>query len=151
MEYDGSIHQEKIGTSKYVWSFESEERVRNLTKLEKLENELKQIEQDTIKWDNKLESVKEERKDPARQKQLDGIQKLEEDTQQMEANVASALGCDMEQYGKYQQGIQIAKDAAERWTDNIFSICKFIKSKTSMKQSDILKQFGLPADFDYIE
>lgn len=151
MECDGTIHIEKIGTSKYVWSFESEDRIRNKTKLEKLENELKGIDSEITKWSNKLETAREERKDSEREKDLGGIQTLQAQIDEIQGKISGFEGCDPEKYKEYQQGLQVAKDAAERWTDNVFQICKFIKSKNSMKQSEILQKFEFPADFDYLE
>ena len=151
LEGDGTIHIEKIGTAKYVWSFPSEDRVRNKTKLGKLENELKEIESEMTKWSNKLETVREERKDPEREKNLGGIAKLQTEIDQTKAKISGFEGCEPEKYKEYQQGLQVAKDAAERWTDNVFQICKFITSKNSMKQREILDKFQFPADFDYLE
>jgi len=46
----------------------------------------------------------------------------------------------------------VALDAANRWTDNIFSIQSWIKKKfPSIDQSKMCSQFGIPDDLDYIE
>ncbi|CAG2204857.1 Meiotic nuclear division protein 1 homolog [Mytilus edulis] len=59
--------------------------------------------------------------------------------------------CDPEVVEGVKKQAEISKDAANRWTDNIFSVKSWIKNKFSFEESVIDKQFGIPADFDYIE
>ena len=45
-----------------------------------------------------------------------------------------------------------ALEAANRWTDNVFSIQSWIKKKfPAVDTSGLNKQFGIPEDLDYIE
>ncbi|XP_056346715.1 meiotic nuclear division protein 1 homolog isoform X2 [Oenanthe melanoleuca] len=46
---------------------------------------------------------------------------------------------------------QVAKEAANRWTDNIFSIKSWAKRKFGFEESRIDKCFGIPEDLDYID
>ncbi|XP_072719185.1 meiotic nuclear division protein 1 homolog isoform X4 [Ciconia boyciana] len=46
---------------------------------------------------------------------------------------------------------KIAKEAANRWTDNIFSIKSWAKRKFGFEESRIDKSFGIPEDLDYID
>ena len=42
-------------------------------------------------------------------------------------------------------------EAANRWTDNLFSIRSWCNKKFNIDTKHIDKQFGIPDDFDYIE
>ena len=45
-----------------------------------------------------------------------------------------------------------AKQAANRWTDNVFVVMGFFKNKMSdFDQAGFLKHFGLPDDFDELQ
>ena len=45
-----------------------------------------------------------------------------------------------------------ALEAANRWTDNVFSIQSWIKKKfPAVDSTGLNKQFGIPEDLDYIE
>jgi len=44
----------------------------------------------------------------------------------------------------------MAKEAVNRWTDNVFAIKSWCKNKFSMEDSMLNKNFGIPQDFDYI-
>ncbi|PIK56806.1 hypothetical protein BSL78_06275 [Apostichopus japonicus] len=46
---------------------------------------------------------------------------------------------------------KIAQEAANRWTDNVFSIKSWCKKKFGMEEKVLDKQFGISEDFDYIE
>ena len=48
------------------------------------------------------------------------------------------------------KSIEVSKVACERWTDNLFLVLKFIKSKTTIDPSELEKQFKILKDLDYL-
>ena len=44
----------------------------------------------------------------------------------------------------------VAKEAANRWTENVFSIKSWCKNRFSVEESKLDQQFGIPEDFDYL-
>uniref|UniRef100_A0ACB8E7X6 Uncharacterized protein n=1 Tax=Sphaerodactylus townsendi TaxID=933632 RepID=A0ACB8E7X6_9SAUR len=50
-----------------------------------------------------------------------------------------------------RQANKVAKEAANRWTDNIFSVKSWAKRKFGFEDSKINKTFGIPEDFDYVD
>ncbi|CAD7690470.1 unnamed protein product [Nyctereutes procyonoides] len=46
---------------------------------------------------------------------------------------------------------KVAKEAANRWTDNIFAVRSWAKRKFGFEENKIDKNFGIPEDFDYID
>ena len=47
--------------------------------------------------------------------------------------------------------IEESKEAANKWTDNLFQLKSWIKKKFPIDEKQIDKQFGIPEDLDYIE
>lgn len=47
--------------------------------------------------------------------------------------------------------LKVAKEAGNRWTDNIFSVKSWCKKKFFIEDNVIDKQFGIPEDLDYLE
>jgi hypothetical protein len=45
----------------------------------------------------------------------------------------------------------IAKDAANRWTDNIYAVQSFTNKKLNMASADFNRAFNIDADMDYVE
>lgn len=43
------------------------------------------------------------------------------------------------------------KDAANTWTDNIFALQSWCKTKFGISEQDLNKQFNIPEDLDYKE
>lgn len=59
--------------------------------------------------------------------------------------------CDPEVLKNMQQETIMAKEGANRWTDNVFTIKTWCVRKFSLEEKMIDKTFGIPEDFDYME
>ncbi len=46
---------------------------------------------------------------------------------------------------------QVAQDAANRWTDNVFTIRSWLVDKFNVESNMLNKRFGIPEDFDYVD
>ena len=44
-----------------------------------------------------------------------------------------------------------AKEAANRWTDNLFILQKYCCDNFNISRSDFNSQFGIPEEIDYLE
>ncbi|XP_041075442.1 meiotic nuclear division protein 1 homolog isoform X3 [Polyodon spathula] len=82
---------------------------------------------------------------------LKELQVLREQRNQLRAEVEKYRECDPEVVEEIRQSNKIAKDAANRWTDNVFAIKGWAKRKFGFEESRIDKTFGIPEDFDYID
>lgn len=58
---------------------------------------------------------------------------------------------DPEVFEAKKKEAQLAKDAANRWTDNIYSLQSYCSQKFGLASSDFNKQFEIPEDFDYVQ
>ncbi|KAL6082430.1 hypothetical protein STEG23_027541, partial [Scotinomys teguina] len=70
---------------------------------------------------------------------------------QLKAEVEKYRECDPQVVEEIRQANKVAKEAANRWTDNIFAIKSWAKRKFGFEESKIDKNFGIPEDFDYID
>lgn len=50
-----------------------------------------------------------------------------------------------------EQDIAEARDAANRWTDNILTLRKWCSEKFGIEDEAFNSSFGVPEDFDYVE
>nr|KAG5698417.1 hypothetical protein BaRGS_006612 [Batillaria attramentaria] len=71
--------------------------------------------------------------------------------QQLEAELAKYRESDPEVLEKQKRETDMALEAANRWTDNVFSIKSWVQKKFCCEESVIDKQFDIPSDFDYLE
>jgi Leucine zipper with capping helix domain len=52
---------------------------------------------------------------------------------------------------KINESMRPVRDAANRWTDNLFCCQSWIVEKFSIERSEFCKQFEVPPDLDYLE
>ncbi|KAK3576140.1 hypothetical protein CHS0354_043107 [Potamilus streckersoni] len=149
---DGMVDTEKIGTSVYFWAFPSkasQNRKRKLAdlteKLNELENKKKSL------TDAKMKAMIGKEETDARTELLVELSRKQEEKAALLAEIARYKECDPEVIEQVKAESQTAKEAANRWTDNVFSIKSWIKTKFAFEEEVIDKQFEIPADFDYLE
>ncbi|ETO11181.1 meiotic coiled-coil protein [Reticulomyxa filosa] len=168
---EGKVHEEKIGTSNYLWAFQSEALVQNMNSTGSLKKEIENLEKKIAQLEKNLEAAKAQRadvscrfmnhtffsflfvvrrttrKDKHKSYELaafsNGITKFNEDLQKYNES-------DSVDYEGIKNAVEKAKEAMEHWTDNIFSIAKKIKERGTSNE-EFFKAYELSADFDYVE
>ncbi|XP_017726525.1 PREDICTED: meiotic nuclear division protein 1 homolog isoform X2 [Rhinopithecus bieti] len=79
------------------------------------------------------------------------LSSLRDQREQLKAEVEKYKDCDPQVVEEIRQANKVAKEAANRWTDNIFAIKSWAKRKFGFEENKIDKTFGIPEDFDYID
>ncbi|XP_040554802.1 meiotic nuclear division protein 1 homolog isoform X17 [Gallus gallus] len=124
---DGMVDTDRIGTSNYFWAFPSKALHARKRKLEELQTQAERA---------------------ALMKELAALQQKKE---QLKAEIEKYKEYDPDVVEEMRQTSKVAKEAANRWTDNIFAIKSWAKRKFGFEESRIDKSFGIPEDFDYID
>ncbi|XP_064508346.1 meiotic nuclear division protein 1 homolog isoform X5 [Pseudopipra pipra] len=124
---DGMVDTDRIGTSNYFWAFPSKALHARKRKLEELES---QAERAAL---------------------MEELAALRQKKEQLKAEIDKYRECDPDVVEEMRQTNKVAKEAANRWTDNIFSIKSWAKRKFGFEESRIDKGFGIPEDLDYID
>lgn len=86
-----------------------------------------------------------------RTKLLKDLAEKEELCQKLKTELDGYKECDPEVLEKMVEETSIAHEAANRWTDNIFSIKSWCTKNFGVDEKAIDKNFGIPEDFDYLE
>ncbi|KAL7305770.1 meiotic nuclear division protein 1 homolog [Trichogramma pretiosum] len=148
---DGLVHSDKIGTSVYFWSFPGE-------KIPQLENQIAECGKNIMVLESKLERLKlevqkeEKNEDFEKTKLL--IQEIEELTSkesELKKQISKFSDADPEVIAEINKKAKFFKDAANTWTDNIFSLKTWCNNKFNIEESALNKQFKIPEDLDYVE
>lgn len=58
---------------------------------------------------------------------------------------------DPEEMQKLEDNIKKVRECTNRWVDNIFNCQSWASKKYYMEKRDFDRQFGVPAELDYIE
>uniref|UniRef100_A0A8D0DG50 Meiotic nuclear division protein 1 homolog n=1 Tax=Salvator merianae TaxID=96440 RepID=A0A8D0DG50_SALMN len=149
---DGMVDTERIGTSNYFWAFPSKALHARKHKLEELQNQFSEYSQKRKSLQESIEKSKAGRQDTAERAALTKeLTALRQKKEQLMAEIDKYKECDPEIVEEIRQANKVAKEAANRWTDNIFAIKSWAKRKFGFEGSKIDKTFGIPEDFDYID
>uniref|UniRef100_A0A0A9XLK5 Meiotic nuclear division protein 1 homolog n=1 Tax=Lygus hesperus TaxID=30085 RepID=A0A0A9XLK5_LYGHE len=149
---DNLVRSEKIGTSVYFWSFPSDAKHAKKLKLAELGKNIgatKSKLEKSLKSISQLEAGREDNEE--REKLLEQNDKLSKERDRLQIEIKKYCGHDPEVYRKKENEIEIAKEAANRWTDNIFSVKSWCKNKFNVEDSILDKQFGIPSELDYVD
>ncbi|KAG8453989.1 hypothetical protein GDO86_000565 [Hymenochirus boettgeri] len=149
---DGMVDTERIGTSNYFWAFPSKALHTRKRKLETLEIQLAEATQKEESLQKCVDEAKIGRQDTEeRSKLAKELATLRQEREQLCTELEKYKECDPDVIEEIRQSNKVAKDAVNRWTDNIFAVKSWAKKKFGFEQSKIDKTFGIPEDFDYID
>ncbi|RUS89770.1 hypothetical protein EGW08_002473 [Elysia chlorotica] len=149
---DGVVDSDKIGTSIYFWAYPSKASQNRKRKIDELESKLADLEKKKKMVSEALVKAKDGKEETEERREvLAKLEKGQAKKASVEAELEKYRECDPEVLQEVKKQMGQAKEAANRWTDNIFATKSWIKSKFSFEESVIDKQFEIPPDFDYIE
>ncbi len=149
---DAMVDTDKIGTCVYFWAFPSkasENRKRKMKELSQKVEECKKRKSATAETIRQTRVGREETSE--REEILEQLVAKKDQKKHLEAEIEQYRECDPEVMTQMKEDAVTAKEAANRWTDNVFSIKSWVKNKFCFEESVIDKQFGIPDDFDYID
>ncbi|XP_042726523.1 meiotic nuclear division protein 1 homolog [Lagopus leucura] len=149
---DGMVDTDRIGTSNYFWAFPSKALHARKRKLEELQTQFAETNQKKEILQKGIEKSKIGRENTAEREALvKELAALRQEKEQLRAEIEKYRECDPDVVEEMRQTSKVAKEAANRWTDNIFAIKSWAKRKFGFEESRIDKSFGIPEDFDYID
>ncbi|CAG0909508.1 unnamed protein product [Cyprideis torosa] len=118
-------------------------------KAEEAQKQLEQLTNEELHLDEQLLRARAERgEDPERDALVVEERELEEKLEALQKKLINLRKYD---FNALQKEIQVAKTAANRWTDNIFSIKQWCRNKFNIEEQTLDKQFEIPPDLDYID
>lgn len=149
---DGLVITDKIGTSNYFWSFPSAAIQTKRNKLKDLNQNIdKQLEKKK-KLEQLIEEASQDRQDSNERTQLLAELKQEKDaTKELQLELQKYAENDPELYHKKEKASQIAKEAANRWTESIWEMQSYCINKFGMERQLFDQTFGIKDDFDTID
>eukprot|EP01023_Acetabularia_acetabulum_P031660 TRINITY_DN29651_c0_g1_i2.p1 TRINITY_DN29651_c0_g1~~TRINITY_DN29651_c0_g1_i2.p1 ORF type:complete len:229 (-),score=35.91 TRINITY_DN29651_c0_g1_i2:365-988(-) len=152
---DNLVHQEKIGSSNYFWSFPGEastqlenEVVETTKSIESLQSQQAQLRQAVQKEKAEKQDTKERVQGL---QQLEGLQDLLKDRQK---EVDKYADNDPELYQAMKEATESGKEAANRWLDNLDALLKWCKNQFPGMHAELnqfFKDNGYDENMEYFE
>ncbi|KAJ2878321.1 Meiotic nuclear division protein 1 [Coemansia aciculifera] len=148
---DGMCHCEKIGTSNYFWAFPSEAAIKRQNRLEALEKDVEQMEAKQRELTDSIEKALLGREQTDERTSLnEELAEIEAQWNAQQTELQTFKECDPELMKQKRDETTVARDAANRWTDNIFIMQSWVCEKFNTDTADFAKHFGIPADMDNV-
>ncbi|KAG0094870.1 hypothetical protein BGZ93_006664 [Podila epicladia] len=146
---DGLVTVEKIGTSNYYWSFPSDVQQKKNAKLKQLREEFRKLEATNAELESRIQQAKSGREDnDQREELLAKLAEAEALNKKLQTELKQYADSDpalLEAQKKYSQ---VAKDAVNKWTDNIFVFQSYCVNKFNVDRQEFNKNFGISEDMD---
>jgi len=148
---DGLVESEKIGTSVYFWALPSRALQKRQDTIRKLENDLEneKNKNKVLKEKQEKQSGIEVNEDKNKELQVE-YDKLIKQRAALLKELDSYKENDPEACQKMENNIKVAKEACNRWIENIYSLKSWLKNKFRVSEDVIDKQFEIPSDLDYV-
>ncbi|KAF9547386.1 Meiotic nuclear division protein 1 [Mortierella hygrophila] len=148
---DGLVTVEKIGTSNFYWSFPSAVQQAKNAQLQNLEAEMNRIETANADLESKIQEAAGGRQNNAqRQEMLKQLQEAEALDAQYQKELKQYSDNDPGLIEAQKRYSQIAKDATNRWTENIFTFQSYCVDKFMVDRQEFNRNFNIPEDLDTI-
>lgn len=149
---DNLVDQERIGTSNYFWSYPSKVINTKKRKLDALQQQIDNYKKKICENDRKLSEVKDGKEPSEKRDDLLATHvTLKDKDAELTKVYENYRECDPDVINQMKEQGRTALEAANRWTDNVFSVKSWCTKKFGMDGKMIDKQFGIPEDFDYVE
>lgn len=148
---DNMCRCERIGTSNYFWDFPSEAAIKRKNRSDALDKEIEQLDSKKRELNGLIEQAQLGREETDERKSLvEELAEIEEQWKQQQQELQQFKECDPALMKRKREEAKTAKEAANRWTDNVFIMQSWVRDKFNMEAADFNKYFGVPSDFDNI-
>ncbi|VDM59061.1 unnamed protein product [Angiostrongylus costaricensis] len=149
---DGLVECEKIGTIVCYWAFRSKASQIRKRKLQELNESIDDVKKRIAEGTAELKKQKKGKEDSEERSELLILfGNLQEEERTLSGRLEQYTEYDPEAIAQVKQRAEKAREDANRWTDNIFSIKKWCKTKFGLDDKALDQQFDIPEDMDYIE
>ena len=148
---DNLVTMEKIGTSNYFWSFPSHAQLMRQQKIDRLQMENDDLLTRVGTQESELEELQSSRQDPNRPQLIEQYELLKASLLEMEEQLAEYKDFNPEILQFKKDAIIVAKEAANRWTDNVFTMQGHLTRQHALTVAEFNQMFDITDKFDNIE
>ncbi|XP_031381109.1 meiotic nuclear division protein 1 homolog isoform X1 [Punica granatum] len=152
---DDLVSKDKIGTSVYFWSLPScaGNQLRNVSR--KLEADLQSSKKRLQELTDQRQTLKKGREESdEREEALSELKAIEQKHNELKDEMEQYADNDPAAFEAKKEAIAVAHAAANRWTDNIFTLRQWCSNnfpEAKEQLEHMYKEIGITEDFDYLE
>lgn len=144
---DGLVLGDKIGSANFFWSFPSKYFQDLLTLKERTLKSISEGEEKIAAMKVQLIESRAERKMDGREALLEELAALQDEERKLDSELNVMKYNDPAEIEKNRAMARRIKEAADRWTDNIWTIKSFLTKKKGMAAKEVRKYLHQSYDF----
>ncbi|XP_066250090.1 meiotic nuclear division protein 1 homolog [Euwallacea similis] len=148
---DGLIESDKLGNSIFFWAFPTKVLKTSKRKLEEITIQYENTSKKLKLMETTMQNASVNEEENVLSQTLTEITALEIDIANLQKELDEIKENDPHKLNNMKEKTKGLKEAANRWTDNIFAVKTWCKKKFFMDEEILNKQFGIPEDLDYVE
>lgn len=148
--YDNLVLSDKIGSANFFWSFPSKLIIDKKNEKIQIETSVSSTEENIKIMEESIEIAKEDRKGENRSTKLERIEFLQDKLKSLDNILEINKFNDPEEINKIDKQAIINMDSANRWTDNLWTLKRFLVKKKGMNSKEADKILKLDSEFDYV-
>ncbi|CEL99913.1 unnamed protein product [Vitrella brassicaformis CCMP3155] len=145
---DGIILTDKVGASNIYWALPSEQKKAQERLLTSLREEEARLRDELESMSVKLDEARKSAGDATYKANLDKMLTLQQETEELDKSLAAFRSNDPRAIQQKRQEIDMAKHAAERWTDNIITARRWMSREQGAPLEEINRHFEIPPELD---
>lgn len=141
---------DKIGSGNFYWCFPSDAYNKRQVAIDTLSASISSMESEIASLEAQIAELEPGREDSEERTRLDSeVSEIQKQLDEVQLISQSYEALNPESIRKAQRHAEIALEAANRWTDNIFTIKSWCVKKFNLPGSQFDKNFQLDESFDY--
>ncbi|KQJ89672.1 meiotic nuclear division protein 1 homolog isoform X1 [Brachypodium distachyon] len=152
---DDLVLKDKIGTSVYFWSLPSCAGNQLRTTYSKLESDLSNSKKRYMELVEQRDNLKRGREDSdEREDALEELKAVELRHKKLKEELAAYADSDPSALEAMKDATEVAHSAANRWTDNIFTLQQWCSSTFPQAKEQLehmYREVGITEDFEYLQ
>ncbi|CAG9865392.1 unnamed protein product [Phyllotreta striolata] len=148
---NGLVDTDKIGTSIYYWAFPSKAFTLRKNQMQKLKQNTEETINKLKAMEDALQAVKNTNDDNSYANILEELNDKEMELSALKNQLKHYEENDPVKFKEMLDKTEELKNAANRWTDNVFAVKSWCKKKFLMEDAVLNKQFGISDEFDYVD
>jgi len=135
---DGLVLSDKIGSSNFFWSFPSKTSRERLLKKESTITKIDTQHKSIAALQAKIREARELRMGIDRKLKMQTLIQLRNEDKKLTEALENEKINDPEEIKRVQQQVSVCKSAADRWTDNIWSLKRYLTKKKGMAGKEVI-------------
>ncbi|VDK85438.1 unnamed protein product [Litomosoides sigmodontis] len=149
---EGLVECEKIGTFVCYWAFPSQAGIIRKKQLQELDEKILSLETKLEEVKADVAAVKKGKETTEEHKELQlRINDLQTKHEKLTEKLEKISEGGPEAIARLKSETTKARDAANRWTDNIFAAKKWCKKNFNVEEKIFNSQFEIPSELDYVD